>query len=145
MKLELHRHYAPEATHGVLLLNGRPCCFVLELPWLANQNSISCIPEGVYPLQQRYSPRFKEHLELLNVHGRSAILIHPANNAQRDLKGCLAPVSEFLAVGWGARSRIAMQKLLLVVQKALATEPVSLCIQQASDEKIINLIKTGKL
>lgn len=145
MKLILHRLYTPEATHGLLQLDGRNFCFVIELPWLANQRSISCIPEGTYRLQRRYSPRFKEHFEVLNVADRKAILIHPANNAQRDLKGCLAPVSQLLAPGWGSRSRIAMQKLSLVLQPALVSKEVVLTIQQATDDNIIQIIKKGQL
>lgn len=145
MELVLHRMYLPNATHGLLQLNGRYFCFVLELPWVGNQRSISCIPEGAYSLQRRYSARFKEHLEVVDVPNRTAILIHPANNAQRELRGCLAPVSQFLNPGWGSRSRIAMSKLLHSVAQALVQGEVVLKIQPATDDKIVQLIKNGIL
>lgn len=141
----LHRLYLPEATHGILQHQGTTICFMLELPWTANQRSISCIPEGTYTIQRRYSPRFKEHFEVLEVPDRSAILIHPANHAQRDLRGCLAPVSQLLAPGWGARSKIAMSKLTRILENALLQEGVVLKIQTATDNTLLETLKSGQL
>lgn len=145
MEIILHRLYLPEATHGIIQHQGTTICFMLELPWAGNQRSISCIPEGVYKIQRRYSPRFKEHFELLDVPNRTAILIHPANNAQRDLRGCLAPVSQFLAPGWGDRSKIAMSKLFGLIESALLREGVVLKIQTATDNQVLQILKSGKL
>lgn len=145
MEIVLHRMYLEKAAHGVLILDGRKICLTLELPWVANQRSISCIPEGEYPLRRRYSPRFKEHFEVVAVPNRSHILVHPANNAQRDLRGCIAPVSELVGEGWGSRSKIAMSKLLHTLQEAIVTEGVVLKVQQATDQKILSILNTGKL
>ncbi len=145
MEVVLHRIYLDEATHGLLEINGRPFCMTLELPWAANQRSISCIPEGEYVLRRRYSPRFKEHFELVDVPNRSYILIHPANNAQRDLRGCIAPVTELMAPGWGNRSKIAMSKLLHTLQEAIVKERVLLKIQKATSQKCISTINKGQL
>jgi len=62
----------------------------LERGWLNNQNMISCVPEGVYPLKYEYSPRFRKNLwELYDVPGRSETKFHAANY-WRQLNGCIA-------------------------------------------------------
>lgn len=135
--LELHRTYLKNATHGVLKLGDKELCYTLELPWVGNQKQLSCIPEGSYALQKRYSPRFKEHLEVLNVPNRSLILFHPANNAQRELKGCIAPVTTFLAEGWGSGSRMAFEKLKQVVLPLLEKGNVLLIVKQAEENELL--------
>ena len=127
--LELHRTYLKNATHGFLKLGDKELCLTLELPWVGNQKQLSCIPEGCYALKKRYSDRFKEHLEVLEVENRSLILFHPANNAQRELKGCIAPVSEFLAPGWGSKSRVAFEKLKQLVFPLLEKGTVNLIVK----------------
>lgn len=144
-KVCLQRVYLQEATHSLLQVDGRSLSLAIELPWVGNQQSISCIPEGVYTLRNRYSPRFKEHIEILDVPHRSYILFHPANNAKRDLRGCIAPVTTILHPGWGADSKIAMSKLLHSIKSELPTGEVQLTVQKATDEKIIQIIKNGKL
>ena len=131
--LELHRTYLDKATHGFLWYKGELICYTLELPWVGNQKQLSCIPEGSYALQKRYSTRFKEHLEVLEVENRSLILFHPANNAQRELKGCIAPVSEFLAPGWGSKSRVAFEKLKQLVFPLLEKGTVNLIIKPVEE------------
>ena len=94
MKPELIRTYFAEGTNGILLLDGAAICPTIELPWKNNQSRISCIPEGKYKLIKRYSPHFKWHLQVMDVPGRELILIHPANDALRELQGCIAPVAQ---------------------------------------------------
>jgi hypothetical protein len=55
----------------------------------------------------------------MNVFGREYILIHPANEALRELKGCIAPVCLITGAGKGIRSRMALQKLTNLVYGAL--------------------------
>lgn len=144
-QVTLHRLYLKQGTHGLLQVDGRNVCLTIELPWASNQRSISCIPEGHYPLGNRYSPRFKEHIEIKEVPDRSHILFHPANNAQRELRGCIAPVNEILNTGWGSRSRIAMSRLLFLLRDKLPSGQVTLTVLKATDESIIQIIKNGKL
>ncbi len=138
--LELHRLYLDKATHGVLRYEGAFVCYTLELPWVGNQKQLSCIPEGCYSIQRRYSERFKEHLEVLNVENRSLILFHPANNAQRELKGCIAPVSQFLAEGWGSRSREAFERMKKIVFPLLEKGEVKVIVKQAEGEDSLRLL-----
>lgn len=115
MELELIRTYLPGGTNGEICLNDNRICNSIELPWLNNRNQLSCIPEGRYELMIRYSHKFHWHLQLKNVPGRDLILIHPANDAKRELKGCIAPVSLLDGPGRGSKSRIAFENLLGIV------------------------------
>lgn len=119
MVLVLNRTYFPEGTQGALEWNGTLVCYTIELPWLQNQRRISCIPEGEYVLQKRFSPKFKWHIHLQNVPGRDFILIHPANDARKELLGCIAPVTIHTGIGKGSASRIALEKLRTLVYGAM--------------------------
>lgn len=62
----------------------------LELGWVGNTNSISCIPSGRYLCRWTYSPSFKKFTyEVMNVVGRTGIRIHSAN-FYTQLRGCIA-------------------------------------------------------
>jgi hypothetical protein len=63
-------------------------CFTLELPWLENQRSISCIPAGEYEAFKRMSPRNGSVVEFANVKDRSNIQIHRGNYT-RQIEGCI--------------------------------------------------------
>jgi hypothetical protein len=130
MVLVLQRTYFPEGTQGVLEWNGTIVCYTIELPWLGNKKRISCIPEGEYVLQKRFSPKFQWHLHLMNVPGRDLILIHPANDAKKELLGCIAPVTLHTGIGKGSSSRKAFDKLKAIVYKSLAyDEEIKIRIQ----------------
>jgi hypothetical protein len=94
-------------------------CKTIELPWKNNETKVSCIPEGKYFIKKRYSKKYQWHLEILNVKNRSLILFHPANNALRELHGCIAPVTKLSGPGLGIMSRKAFSKLKRVVYEAL--------------------------
>lgn len=111
MEIILERIYFPEGTNGFLSLNGKEICKTIELPWRNNKARVSCIPEGKYKIRKRYSAKFKWHLELINVKNRKYILLHPANNALKELNGCIAPVSQITGEGRGNESRKAFEKL----------------------------------
>lgn len=116
MELELIRIYSPEGTNGEL---GLKICKTIELPWLQNQRSVSCIPEGRYELKKRFTKKHNLHLLVLDVPGRDGILIHPANNALNELRGCIAPVTIHTGSGTGSESRLANEKLKVLVLDAL--------------------------
>jgi|SRR5690554_4264991 hypothetical protein len=112
MHLTLIRIYGNVGTNGYLICNKKVIAKTIELPWKQNRRSESCIPEGVYTLRERYSPQFGRHLEVVNVPNRDLILFHPANDARRELRGCIAPVTELVGPGLGINSRPAMRKLM---------------------------------
>ena len=111
MEIVLERMYFPEGTNGVLSVNGKEICKTIELPWRNNKTRVSCIPEGKYKIRKRFSAKFNWHLELINVKNRKYILLHPANNALKELNGCIAPVSQITGEGRGNESRKAFEKL----------------------------------
>jgi hypothetical protein len=119
MELELIRTYHPNGTNGEILLNNTRICYAIELPWKNNQQRISCIPEGRYELTKRYSLRFGWHLLVNNVVNRSYILIHAYNNALKESKGCIAPVSAFTGDGRGVNARVSLKKLLDLTEPVL--------------------------
>lgn len=86
--------YRTDATLGTLFVlddKGRLLfhCMTLELPWKENSRSISCVPEGTYPIRHEWSPRFKQTLwELKGVPGRSEIKFH-AGNFTYQIEGCI--------------------------------------------------------
>ena len=130
MVLWLSRTYFPEGTNGKLECEGKFICNTIELPWKNNETKVSCIPEGKYFIKKRYSNKFKWHLEVLEVTNRNLILFHPANNALRELKGCIAPVTKLSGPGLGLMSRKAFTKLKDLVYKALDNkESVELIVQ----------------
>lgn len=135
MKLELIRTYYPKGTNGELLLNGEKVCSTIELPWKENKPQVSCIPEGNYELRKRYTPRFGHHFILMNVPNRSFILLHAANDALKEMKGCIAPVSFLTGEGKGTYARAALAHVVKAVYPELAKgKQVFLIIQSRSNE-----------
>lgn len=128
MDLLLHRSYYKEGTNGVLFYRGLFKGFCIELPWRDNQRNVSCIPEGTYPLKARFSKKFGPHLLVQDVADRSLILMHPANDARKELLGCIAPVTYLSGIGKGTNSRHLLQKI------------VSLCYQAFDRKEKVNLI-----
>ncbi|GAA4770613.1 MULTISPECIES: DUF5675 family protein [Flavobacterium] len=130
MVIWLTRTYFPEGTNGKLEWEGKFICYTIELPWKNNERRVSCTPEGKYFIRKRYSQKFKWHLEVVDVENRSLILFHPANNALKELNGCIAPVTKLSGPGLGLMSRIAFEKLKKIVYQALDNkESVEILIQ----------------
>lgn len=128
MKVLIQRTYFEEGTNGALFINGQFLGFAIELPWLNNRRTISCISEGQYTLKARFSTKFGHHLQVLDVKNRNLILIHAANDAKTELQGCIAPVSQLTGIGKGSNSKILHQKL------------VSLCYQAFDRNENVQLI-----
>ncbi len=92
MKLVILRSNFDRQTLGnMLVLNDTDIvyqCKTLELPNLANQKQISCIPEGTYQVVKHVSPKFGACFWVKDVPKRAEILIHKANY-KSDLLGCI--------------------------------------------------------
>lgn len=132
--LVLKRIYLSTAVHGELTLNGKHIAYTIELPWRENKKRMSCIPEGTYILRKRYSEKFKWHFVLLDVPNRSCILIHPANDAQKELQGCIAPVTKITGEVKGTESRKAMQKLTDALEPYRRSGQIKLCVTSNTSE-----------
>lgn len=113
--LILQRHYGEQGTNGILKFQGRQICYTIELPWRNNQVGESCIPAGRYKLEKKHFPKHGEQIGIPEVRGREAILIHAANDALKELKGCIAPVSNLIDEGKGQGSRAALAELKALV------------------------------
>lgn len=90
-------------------------CYTLELPWKNNSTNISCIPAGKYRVIKRFSDQYQHHFHVLNVPGRSMILIH-TGNFYTQTKGCIlvgTALSDINADGFQdvTNSKIAMTRL----------------------------------
>jgi hypothetical protein len=55
----------------------------------------------------------------MNVPNRAFILIHPANDALKELEGCIAPVSILVAPGKGNESIKALKSLISIIYPLL--------------------------
>lgn len=75
-------------TLGELIYKGKVVAKTIELPWLDNNKRISCIPIGKYRVVRRYTAKHGNHFHVLNVPGRSYILIHNGNYF-KDFLGCI--------------------------------------------------------
>ncbi len=83
-----------ECIRGVICIDGVPVCVSLELPWKNNAVGKSAIPCGEYFMLPTYADATKtagtnKAYRLLDVPGRSGILIHVANQPS-ELEGCIA-------------------------------------------------------
>ncbi|NGM67373.1 DUF5675 family protein [Sphingobacterium sp. SGR-19] len=113
--LVLRRTYGEQGTNGTIYFNGEKICHTIELPWRNNLQRLSCIPEGCYKLEKRKYTKHGEQIGIPAVLGREAILIHAANNAMKQLMGCIAPVTELTGEGTGDESGKALDKLKALV------------------------------
>jgi hypothetical protein len=112
MTIELQRWYRDGWTEGVILIKGVVVCRSIELGWANNERNVSCVPEGVYPMSIIQHPKHGECLRVDGVKGRSGILIHVANDAQKELRGCVAPVFSLSGNGKGQHSRLALMYII---------------------------------
>ena len=134
MELTILRTYHPGGTNGKLFHYDRFVCHTIELPWLDNKPGLSCIPEGCYRVKLRYSLRHKGHFLLEGVSNRGLILVHPANDAATELKGCIAPVTKLTGQGKGILSRMAFEALKKIILKHMLKEPVFITIKSDNDD-----------
>lgn len=146
--------YSPESTEGVLLLiddNYAPVhiCWTLELPWMDNTPSISCIPEGDYWFAPHTRPdgrhsfivwgntvaRHAFDSSLIQLCKRWGILFHPAN-LPHELKGCIAPGLD-RKPGRLLKSVLAMKALTRACKPTFKThDRMVLTIQHRASEAV---------
>ena len=130
MKTILSRSYNKNETiSSLMVMDGeRPVfsCKAIELPWNGNQHNTSCIPEGKYTVVSHISPTKGRCFHVLDVPGRTNILIHTGNYAaghQIDTLGCILPGAGFEDINNDGNidvfdSRATMTKLLEVLPES---------------------------
>lgn len=79
-----------QGSLGFVSVDGRHFCKSIELPWRNNERRFSCIPDGTYKVKIRKSNKYGRIYWVLDVKGRSWILIHSGNFAGDTRKGWLA-------------------------------------------------------
>ncbi len=104
--------YRETWTDGMIFIKGILLCRSIELRWANNERNVSCVPEGVYPVAIIQHPKFGECLQINGMKGRSGILVHVANDAQKELRGCIAPVFSLSGNGKGQHSRLALTYII---------------------------------
>jgi hypothetical protein len=75
------------------LFTGSGTFYTMEPPWKDNKRNISCIPPGEYDfvfMPKSSSGRYRNCYHILNVPGRSEILIHTGNTVA-NTRGCILP------------------------------------------------------
>jgi len=85
IRLESNKDYG---TLGIIRMGGEVFCCTLEPPDNENRNFISCIPPGSYICQRYYSNKYGWTYQVMDVYGRTYILIHPGNSLRNTL-GCI--------------------------------------------------------
>lgn len=131
MNILIQRTYLGNGTNGDLSVNGVLKCHSIELPWHNNQPQVSCIPEGTYELEKHISDHLGNCLQVMKVPNRQAILIHPANNAKKELRGCIAPVTVLTGEGLGEKSKMQVVDIVNEAYAELAKgNPVTLTIKK---------------
>lgn len=85
IRLEENYQYG---TFGMLLINSTIYCATLEPRDWENEPDISSIPAKQYYLQQYSSQKYPETWQVIDVPGRSKILLH-AGNTIHDTAGCI--------------------------------------------------------
>lgn len=96
----------------------------IERPFLNNRINVSCIPEGIYNFQKVVRPNGDEAIEIMNVPGRTHILVH-VGNFMKDTHGCILPnlsysYSKETKTPYGITSKPQFKQIL----KALPTKGI---------------------
>jgi hypothetical protein len=128
MNLKVIRNTASNiSTIGDFLIDDKPFCFSLELPWAegANQHGLNCILPGTYPVIIDFSPHHnKLWPHILNVPDRDEIRIDIAN-FPHEILGCVA-VGFGKAVDQITQSTAAWLQMFQVLTTALKVGSVSI-------------------
>jgi len=87
----------------------------VELPYLDNRINVSAIPSGLYSFEKRVSENRGNHFAILNVPGRTSILVH-SGNYMKDTQGCILPCLDYAytkesKTPYGVTSRVALKQL----------------------------------
>ena len=118
----IRQEFSADASFGVLLLRKQIFCYTLELAWNENIQNHSSIPCGLYPFVRRDSWRgsqkYGHTYQVMDVPGRTDILIHPANWSH-ELLGCFA-TGQTIAKMRGERAIINSGGTFRALMKALA-------------------------
>jgi hypothetical protein len=114
MRVQLRRVVKSDAgTFGVVSV-GTFQSYSGECPWRDNAPGLSCIPPGLYKAAWAPSPRLKRNTyRVLEVPGRSGVLIHSANYMGDSTRGLRCQLLGCIALGEKRGSMDGQPALLL--------------------------------
>lgn len=126
---------APDGTFGVLTVGDSGfSCYTGEIQWLNNERGFSCIPEGSYECAVANSPKFGAVYHLVEVPGRSEILIHKGNyvgdwgrGLKSDSEGCIL-LGRAIGEIAGQKALLSSRDALLAFMAEMENEPFTLKI-----------------
>ena len=75
-------------TFGVWVICNQVFCVTLEPADLENQQNVSSIPAQQYTCEEYSSPKYPNTYQVMDVPGRSKVLIH-AGNVKKHTQGCI--------------------------------------------------------
>ncbi len=146
MSLIISRYcYSPMGTFGILSIPNEKNAdkpfrwLTVERPWLNNQTSISCIPEGTYGIGLRQSSvvsrtsrgEFKAGYEIKDVPDRTFIMMHIANT-MNDLEGCvgLGLAQGFVKGKWAVTSsKVAFRSFMNNMESQNNITDIRICFK----------------
>ena len=109
----------------------------LELPWRNNTPFISCIPCGEYQCELVSTRKYKKVYQVLDVPGRTGILIHWGNWAGDKSKGLRSNVEGCILLGfrrWQIEGQLGVDRSRNAIKSfhsALESKPFTLRIYSA--------------
>jgi len=135
MKIIMSRSYDLKETRSALfVMEGVDklfeCCAIelpkVFIPYPVNAQNVTCIPEGIYPVEKIISPTKGQCFLLKNVLGRTMVEIHIGNFAagkKIDTEGCILPGMRFVDINNDGNldvqdSTKAMNKLLEILPQS---------------------------
>ena len=101
----------------------------LELPWKGNEQQVSCIPTGKYHIIPRTTAKRGDHIAVLNVPGRSDILIH-AGNYPIDILGCILVGMRTADIDGDGKMDLSSSKSALSLLTQFVTGPATLTVME---------------
>lgn len=135
VRVVIARKYQDHQTPGSLHVfdNDRSIANVktLELPWLNNEKSISCIPEGTYECERLQHPRFGHCWHVKDVPDRDGILIHSGNfasGAKVDIEGCIMPGLRFVDINLDGNLDVADSRKAMDILRTVLPDKFKLVI-----------------
>jgi len=102
--------------------------FTNELSWNNNRKNISCISAGIYIMKPYNSENHGNCFKILDVEGRSNILLH-IGNTFKDSKGCI--LVGLTAGQLGHEEAVLKSKLAMEILIDLIKNPVELHIRNS--------------
>ena len=115
--------------NGGAILNG----YCLELPDKNNAVRISRILEGDYNVSRRTSPKYGNHFHILDVEGRTLILIH-AGNYYTETEGCVLVGYDYADINHDGLYDVTQSKKFL--NKMLELLPGTFALRIVDDKPV---------